>query len=194
MFEGIRSASLPVTDLPLAQAWYAQVLDCPALPAPSGEGVSFYLNGYLLTLVPGQPGGGATVFWSVDNLDQELARLLVMGARLAEAVTVIDPHTRQATVLDPCGNPLGLIERSDPAELRARSQRAAERIALRNVRGTLDSLQASEPDARRVRRLVAAIVVAALVIGAAFLYLVLPAPAAKGDQLVPVAPASQSGR
>ncbi len=195
MFDGIRCATLMVADLPSAQAWYAEVLDCPAVQDWTGRGVMFSLNGYQLQLLPGEPGGATTVFWSVDHLEGEVARLTDLGAKVMAAPSRIDPHSRLVTLLDPFGNPLGLIERSDPAELRARAQRAAEKIALRNVRGTLDQLQASEPDARLARRLLMGSVVVALLVIAAFLYVVLPTPAAKPElRLLPVAPASQPAR
>ncbi len=195
MFEGIRCATLRVADLPSAQAWYAEVLDSPAVPDWTGGGVLFFLNGYQLQLLPGEPGGATTVFWSVDHMQGEVDRLTALGARVVSAPTQIDPHSQLATLMDPFGNPMGLIERSDPAELRARAQRAAEKIALRNVRGTLDQLQASQPDARVAHRLLAGSVVVALIIIAAFLYVVLPTPAAKPElRLLPVVPASMPGR
>lgn len=174
MIDGIRSARLPVPRLDQAAAWYGQVLDSPPYLA-SGDAVTFYLNGFLLTLREGAPQpDGAVVFWAVDDLPAELERLAALGAQPHEPVSHLDPMTRQASVRDPFGNVLGLVERQDPAERRARSQRSAEKIALREIRTVLDGMGEGEQELRRFKRRLWAAVGAGVVLGGVLLWLMLP--------------------
>jgi predicted enzyme related to lactoylglutathione lyase len=189
MIDGIRCASVPVPRLGEAAAWYARALEVQPYLA-SGEAVTFYLNGFLLTLRTGAvQAGGTVVYWSVDDLAAELERLAALGARPCEPISALDAMTRQAALRDPFGNVFGLVERKDPAERQARSHRAAEKIALREIRTVLDDLGASEQQERRFRRLMWTLVAACVVIGGALLWLMLPdVEARRGDLLERQAP------
>jgi predicted enzyme related to lactoylglutathione lyase len=46
----------------------------------------------------------------VDNADTDLARLIELGATLLEPVTDVGDGIRVASVTDPFGNRLGIIE------------------------------------------------------------------------------------
>ena len=166
MIEGIRRVSLLVPDLAVGSAWYSEFLQTPPCLADAGS-VSFFLGGSWVTLRTGKPPPDGTVaYWDVDDISAELERSVQLGARPHAEVEVIDRYTRQAGLVDPFGNVLGLIERDDPRERKARSQRSAEKIALRNIRSTLDNVASEQADERKVRRifwgLTTALVLAAL--------------------------------
>ncbi|WP_374668187.1 VOC family protein [Ramlibacter sp.] len=179
MIDGLRSLTLVTPQLPQATEWWARALD--VMPGPRADhAVEFTLGGTRLTLragpaalpatggtmTSGQPRAeaGPLAFWGVDYLEGELARLVGLGATVVEPPASPEPGTRTVVLADPFGAVFGLVERDDPAERQARSQRAAERVALRQVRGTLDHLAASETEARRERRVAAWVMAAGAVL------------------------------
>jgi len=121
MLSGLRTAIYPVKDLPAARQWYASVLGLePYFDQPFYVG--FSVGGFELGLIPdGQSGvNGAYPMWGVDNADAELARLIELGATLLEAVTDTGEGIRVASVTDPFGNRLAIIENPhfNPAAVR----------------------------------------------------------------------------
>ncbi len=111
---GLRTAIYHVDDLAKAKAWYSEALaTAPYFDEPFYVG--FNVGGYELGLNPDvakvKPGaGGAVVYWGVIDADAALARLLALGARPHEEVQDVGGGIRVATVLDPFGNVLGIIE------------------------------------------------------------------------------------
>lgn len=111
---GLRTAVYHVTDLAVAKPWYQQILGVePYFDEPFYVG--FNVGGFELGLDPdpeaGRPGfGGVGVYWGVSDLDAELARLVALGVRVHQAATEVGGGIKVATVLDPFGNPFGLIE------------------------------------------------------------------------------------
>ncbi len=154
MIEGLQAVRLGVPDLPLAVAWYSRALDVEPCVSDASS-ATFFLDGSLLRLehAPRMPDDigvpCATVYWRVDHLQSELQRLHAVNAAPFEAVAQLNADTHIASVLDPFGNVLGLIERRDPAIPEARIQRVAEKVAIRNVRETLDGLAEEEAKKRR---------------------------------------------
>jgi hypothetical protein len=189
MIDGIRSTCVPVPSLDAGRAWYGIALQAqPYLADP--EAVTFYLNGFLLTLRQGPAqAAGTVVYWSVDHLEAELERLQALGAQPHEPVSALDEFTRCATLLDPFGNVLGLVERDDPAERQARSRRSAERIALREIRTVLDDLGADEQKARKLQRLLWSVLGAGVVVGGLALWLFMPERPPRGQDLLDQQPA-----
>lgn len=111
MILGLRTAIYPTTDLPRAKAWYEQVLGRkPYFDEPFYVG--FAVGGFELGLIPeGEAStSGAQPLWGVDNADEELARLLELGASVIEPVTEVGGGIRVAAVKDPFGNRFGIIE------------------------------------------------------------------------------------
>jgi predicted enzyme related to lactoylglutathione lyase len=53
--------------------------------------------------------GGVVVYWHVDDVTVRLERLVLLGARLLEAVTERGPGFVTASVDDPFGNVLGIM-------------------------------------------------------------------------------------
>lgn len=111
MINGLRTAIYPVNDLPAAKAWYAQVFGTePYFDQPFYVG--FAIAGFELGIVPdGQPGtAGTKVYWGVDDIDAETARVLALGATLHAAIQDVGDGIRVVELADPFGNVLGLIQ------------------------------------------------------------------------------------
>jgi hypothetical protein len=165
MIEALRSVRYTVGDLALAEHWYSQWLDVQ--PYPSTDGVLRYVvDGSWLELVPGHGGqtdtpGSVFACWGVDSLGQELERLRALGISPQTLPALLDAsNPPTATFADPFGNMVGLVEVHDPHAQRARDHRAAEKIALRKVRDTLDKLGKEEDQQRQFNRFVLGLVVA----------------------------------
>lgn len=111
-FQGLRTVTCRVADLPEAREWYADVLGIrPYFDAPFYVG--FDVGGFELGLVPDpepREAGGVTAYWGVNDVNGALARLVEGGATLREDVTEVGDGIRLAVVQDPFGNVLGVIE------------------------------------------------------------------------------------
>ena len=113
MLKGLRTALYHVRDLDAAKAWYTEVL---------GKGpyfdeafyVGFNVGGFELGLDPDltgvEFGSSHAAYWGVDNLDQGHARLISLGAKPHREPQDVGGGIRIASVIDPFGNVLGLIE------------------------------------------------------------------------------------
>jgi predicted enzyme related to lactoylglutathione lyase len=114
MFQGLRTVIYHVEDIARAKAWYARVLGFePYFDEPFYVG--FSVGGYELGLDPdpsaGKPGaGGAVAYWGVENADRAWKRLLELGAAKHSDLREVGGGIRVATVRDPFGNVLGIIE------------------------------------------------------------------------------------
>jgi predicted enzyme related to lactoylglutathione lyase len=111
MIQGLRTAIYPTPDLARGKAWYSQVLGCgPYFDEPFYVG--FSVGGFELGLIPdGVPGAqGSRVFWGVPDAAAELARLQKLDAKVHEPVTDVGGGIKVASVLDPFGNLVGIIE------------------------------------------------------------------------------------
>ena len=113
-FHGLRTAIYRAPDLDKAKAWYARVLGiAPYFDQPFYVG--FSVGGYEVGLdpdcssTPAGPGG-VIVYWGVSDTGAALQRLLSLGATERTAVQEVGERIRVATVLDPFGNVLGIIE------------------------------------------------------------------------------------
>jgi predicted enzyme related to lactoylglutathione lyase len=55
---------------------------------------------------------GPVGYWHVDDIDASLAALVGAGAEAGQPVTEVGPGRRIATVTDPDGNVIGLLQDS----------------------------------------------------------------------------------
>ena len=113
MLLGLRTVIYRAPDLARAKAWYSALLGvAPYFDEPFYVG--FNVGGYELGLDPNASGregaGGATAYWGVSNLDAALARARDNGAPLLSPAQDVGEGIRVATVADPFGTPIGLIE------------------------------------------------------------------------------------
>lgn len=113
-FLGLRTVIYHAPDLEKAKGWYAQALGIePYFDQPFYVG--FNVGGYELGLDPdasSTPGGnaGSVAYWGVGNADEAFKRLISLGATERSAVQEVGDGIKVATVLDPFGNILGIIE------------------------------------------------------------------------------------
>ena len=113
-FHGLRTAIYRAPALDKAKAWYSRVLGiAPYFDQPFYVG--FSVGGYELGLDPDASAplagsGGVIVYWGVSDATAAWERLLSLGATGRTAVQDVGEGIRVATVLDPFGNVLGIIE------------------------------------------------------------------------------------
>ena len=107
---GLRTVIYPAHDLDAAKAWFAGVLGAePYFDEPFYVG--FDVGGYELGLLPAPDGDGAPVtYWGVADADAAVQRLLAAGASAGDPVTDVGGGIRVATVVEPGGSTLGVIE------------------------------------------------------------------------------------
>jgi predicted enzyme related to lactoylglutathione lyase len=121
MIKGLRTVKYPVADLDAGKAWFTEVFgQAPYFDQPFYVG--FSIGGFELGLVPdGVPGtAGSVVYWGVDDIEAEVARIVKLGATEHEAIQDVGEGIRVAELKDPFGNVLGLIQNPlfDPAAVR----------------------------------------------------------------------------
>jgi predicted enzyme related to lactoylglutathione lyase len=124
MLRGLANLGFWATDVQAAGRWYADLLGIEPYFRRPEEGQPAYLefrvgdygHEFGLTDRPYAPGaaapgpGGAIAYWHVDDVRAAFERLLAMGA------TEYDPPTERgagfvtASVVDPFGNVLGVME------------------------------------------------------------------------------------
>lgn len=113
MFLGLRTVIYRAPDLDRSKAWWAELLGfAPYFDEPFYVG--FNVGGYELGLDPNSTapagGGGATAYWGVGDVDAALARIVARGGTVVAPVQEVGGGIRVATVADPAGNWIGLIE------------------------------------------------------------------------------------
>lgn len=111
---GLRTAIYHVPDLGRAKQWYSDAFGVePYFDEPFYVG--FNIGGYELGLDPNTDGakpgaGGSVAYWGVPDLDTAVAQFTRAGATLKSPVQEVGEGIRVATVADPFGNLIGLIE------------------------------------------------------------------------------------
>jgi predicted enzyme related to lactoylglutathione lyase len=110
MFLGLRTVIYPAPDLAAAKAWFSEVLGFgPYFDQPFYVG--FEVGGYELGLDPNaDPANGAVALWGVDDAAAALARLVAAGATVIGDVQEVGEGIRVASVRQPTGGVLGIIE------------------------------------------------------------------------------------
>jgi predicted enzyme related to lactoylglutathione lyase len=108
--QGIKTVLHPVSDLTAAKAVYTALLGVEP-QADADYYVGFDVEGQHIGLVPG--GGDMTspvAFWQVPDIEAKLAELTAAGATVKEAAHGVGGGRLVATVADPDGNVLGLLQ------------------------------------------------------------------------------------
>lgn len=109
---GIKTVLHPVSDLAKAKAVYAALLGIEP-QADSPYYVGFDVSGQHVGLVPGGGPQGMTspvAYWHVPDLDAKLAELTAAGASVKDSPREVGGGRLVATVTDPDGNVLGLLQ------------------------------------------------------------------------------------
>ncbi len=110
--QGIKTVLHPVSDLAKAKAVYAALLGvAPQTDEPYYVG--FETGGQHIGLVPGGSSQGMTgpvAYWHVPDIEAKLAEVTAAGATVKEPVRDVGGGRLVATVTDPDGNVLGLLQ------------------------------------------------------------------------------------
>jgi predicted enzyme related to lactoylglutathione lyase len=110
--QGIKTVLCPVSDLAKAKAIYAALLGVPP-QADESYYVGFEAAGQQIGLLPGGGPQGLTspvAYWQVPDLEAKLAEVTAAGAALKEPARDVGGGRLVATVTDPDGNVLGLLQ------------------------------------------------------------------------------------
>jgi len=110
--QGIKTVLHPVSDLAKAKAVYAALLGVPP-QTDAPYYVGFEAEGQQIGLVPGGGPQGMTspvAYWHVPDIQAKLAEVTAAGATLKDAVHDVGGGRLVATVTDPDGNVLGLLQ------------------------------------------------------------------------------------
>ena len=111
---GLRTVIYKVPDLTRAKAWYAEAFGVqPYFDEPFYVG--FNIGGFELGLDPDGSGakagpGGSVAYWGVEQIDSAVSQFAAAGAALVSAIQAVGEDIKVATVSDPFGNLIGLIE------------------------------------------------------------------------------------
>lgn len=121
--QGLRTLLYPAPDLARAKEWYARAFGvAPYFDEPFYVG--FNIGGFELGLLPdapvANPPAGTIGYWGVGDAHAAHARLLELGAHTYEAPHDVGGGIIVASVVDPFGNLLGLIQNPhfNPAAVR----------------------------------------------------------------------------
>jgi predicted enzyme related to lactoylglutathione lyase len=110
---GLRTVIYKVPDLARAKEWYAKAFGvAPYFDEPFYVG--FNIGGFELGLDPDAKntsvGQGVLPYWGVPNIDDAVNAFQQSGAKIIAEIQDVGSNIRVATVSDPFGNPIGLIE------------------------------------------------------------------------------------
>jgi predicted enzyme related to lactoylglutathione lyase len=112
-FLGLRTVIYQVPDLAAAKAWYTRAFGIgPYFDEPFYVG--FEIGGFELGLHPAgssvKVGNNAVAYWGVPDIGAAHAHMLALGAEPREAIQDVGGEIKVASVADPFGNVIGLIE------------------------------------------------------------------------------------
>jgi glyoxylase I family protein len=105
-------AGVAVLDLDAANAWYERLFDRPADIVPNDEEAMWRVTaeaGWLYLVIDRERAGRSLVAISVSDLDRVLVVLRSRGIE-PETVEQVGHDARKATLRDPDGNTIALIE------------------------------------------------------------------------------------
>jgi predicted enzyme related to lactoylglutathione lyase len=102
----IRSLVVPVSDLDAAKPIYTALFGAPHTDQPYYVG--YNVDGFEVSLAPGEETGGPVAYADVDDLDGTRTTLLDAGATERSAPRQVAPGARVCVLADADGNPIGL--------------------------------------------------------------------------------------
>jgi predicted enzyme related to lactoylglutathione lyase len=110
--QGIKTVLHPVSDLEAAKAVYTALLGSP--PQHDADYyVGYEAEGQHIGLVPGggpQAMTSPVAYWHVADIEAKLAEVTAAGATVKEPARDVGGGRLVATVTDPDGNVLGLLQ------------------------------------------------------------------------------------
>lgn len=113
MFKKLRTVVYYVPDLEKAKEWYTRLTGQePYFDSPYYVGFDF--NGHELGLHPQEkdikPGNQTVSHWAVDGIEDCVKKMKEHGAAVMQDTEEVGGGIKAATLLDPWGNAVGLIE------------------------------------------------------------------------------------
>lgn len=113
MFQGLRTVVYFVPDVAAAKAWYSKAFAAtPYFDTPYYVG--FSIGGYELGLHPDEKGAtfgdNAVAYWGVPKIEDAMAHMAKCGAKTHSQPTDVGEGIKVASVADPWGNVIGIIE------------------------------------------------------------------------------------
>jgi predicted enzyme related to lactoylglutathione lyase len=114
MMLGLRTVIYKAPDLERAKRWYSETFGIePYFNEPFYVG--FNVGGFELGLDPdvgkqGAGAGGSVAYWGVKDLAQVIDSLKSRGVKIVAPLQEVGEGIKVATVQDPFGNLIGLIE------------------------------------------------------------------------------------
>jgi predicted enzyme related to lactoylglutathione lyase len=114
MVKGLATVIYHVPDLDRAKAWYSQAFEqSPYFDQPFYVG--FNIAGYELGLDPNQNltkagRGGSVAYWRVAEIGAAVQHFVTAGAVVVAPAQDVGDGIKVATISDPFGNLIGLIE------------------------------------------------------------------------------------
>ena len=110
--QGIKTVLHPVSDVDKAKPVYTALLGMPP-QADSAYYVGYEVAGQHIGLVPGGGQQGMTspvAYWHVPDIEAKLGEVTAAGAKVKEPAHDVGGGRLVATVTDPDGNVLGLLQ------------------------------------------------------------------------------------
>jgi predicted enzyme related to lactoylglutathione lyase len=110
--QGIKTVLHPVSDLTAAKEVYTALLGV-APQTDESYYVGFEVAGQQIGLVPGGGAQGMTgpvAYWHVPDIEAKLAEVTAAGAAVKEPAHDVGGGRLVATITDPDGNVLGLLQ------------------------------------------------------------------------------------
>jgi predicted enzyme related to lactoylglutathione lyase len=110
--QGIKTVLHPVSDLAAAKAVYTALVGAPPT-ADESYYVGYDAAGQHVGLLPGAGSQGMTspvAYWHVTDIAAKVAEVTAAGATVKEAAHEVGGGRLVATIIDPDGNVLGLIQ------------------------------------------------------------------------------------
>jgi predicted enzyme related to lactoylglutathione lyase len=110
--QGIKTVLHPVSDVEQAKVVYTALLGI-APQTDSPYYVGFDVAGQHIGLLPGGGPQGLTspvAYWHVDDIETKLAEVTAAGATIKDPANDVGGGRVVASVIDPDGNVLGLIQ------------------------------------------------------------------------------------
>lgn len=113
MFQGLRTVIYHVPDVEKAKAWYSSAFRTqPYFDQPFYVG--FSIGGYELGLHPDLQGvtfgNNAVAYWGVPKIEEAMVHMKQAGAVTRSEPMDVGEGIKVATVADPWGNVIGIIE------------------------------------------------------------------------------------
>ncbi|MFT3908886.1 MAG: VOC family protein [Ferruginibacter sp.] len=113
MFKKLRTAIYQVDDIKKAKEWYINITGIQPY-FDEVFYVGFDINGFELGLHPGKAATANTnqglAYWAIDDIEASVKKLIANGATILEKISDVGGGIKVATVNDPWGNAVGLIE------------------------------------------------------------------------------------